>query len=248
MSTIKTVCPHCQGEHRIRLPQNNYKFMGLKRVRGSASGLEFELTMPEGEVLESGRLFTIAQEAGMALAIGGLSGLGLGLGLTIAWPELAPLIPICSCTGAALAMAMLLDELKLQRRKLIPWAAALGERLRPGPGRDDLMAARPVIETIARSEPGRQSATITIDDCPASNEQLKQWAVAALAGQSVAVGRWVGQGRPFSRSEYESLLMWLAQQRPKVANLERGRWHVTEAGRYWLRKYLRGLEAALPYH
>lgn len=46
-------------------------------------------------------------------------------------------------------------------------------------------------------------------DLPTEPALFTTWAQAAVNGQSLAVGHWVGNGRPFSRSDYEALLEFL---------------------------------------
>jgi len=78
-----------------------------------------------------------------------------------------------------------------------------------------------------------------IADVPVDDERLRQFVQAALQGESLSVHRWVGAGRPFTRSQYVQLADALEQAGfITAARGNQGR-RLTERGRRVLPKLLR---------
>jgi len=78
-----------------------------------------------------------------------------------------------------------------------------------------------------------------IADVPVDDERLRQFVQAALQGESLSVHRWVGAGRPFTRSQYVQLADALEQAGfITQARGNQGR-RLTERGRRVLPKLLR---------
>jgi hypothetical protein len=78
-------------------------------------------------------------------------------------------------------------------------------------------------------------------DIPVPAEAFATFARAALNGQPVAVSRWTGAGKPFSRSEFETLRDWLIElslaEWLNTQHRDQG-WRFTRAGRHVLDKWL----------
>lgn len=62
---------------------------------------------------------------------------------------------------------------------------------------------------------------------------FETWSRAALAGQTLAVNRWVGRGAPFTRQQYEQLMSEL--ERAGIVRLAQSGRELTSAGRAALR-------------
>lgn len=54
-------------------------------------------------------------------------------------------------------------------------------------------------------------------DLPATGAQLYALAQGLSAGESFSVGHWVGNGRPFTRTEFEALRVAMERTTPKLA-------------------------------
>jgi hypothetical protein len=78
-------------------------------------------------------------------------------------------------------------------------------------------------------------------DIPVPAESFATFARATLNGQPVAVSRWTGTGKPFSRSEFETMRDWLIElslaEWLDTRHREQG-WRFTRAGRHVLDKWL----------
>jgi hypothetical protein len=76
---------------------------------------------------------------------------------------------------------------------------------------------------------------------PVPAESFATFARAALNGQPVAVSRWTGQGKPFSRSEFETMRDWLMEMALAewldTRHREQG-WRFTLAGCHVLDRWL----------
>jgi hypothetical protein len=78
-------------------------------------------------------------------------------------------------------------------------------------------------------------------DVPVPAESFATFARAALNGQPVAQARWIGKGKPFTRSEFEDMRGWLMEMSLAewldTRNHDQG-WNFTHAGRHVLGKWL----------
>lgn len=80
-----------------------------------------------------------------------------------------------------------------------------------GDGKTGEPESREPTETVRLEvqQTGNGSNSAFFHDLPTEPALFTTWAQAAINGQSLAVGHWTGNGRPFSRSDYEALLEFL---------------------------------------
>jgi len=248
MAKIKIVCPHCEQQFSYNLPPA--RRMKRLSIRPSSGRFEYTATV-DANILEA-REFTRTDDAilypvgaGLGALIGTLAHIGLSSLAGQAPPVMGLyMASLGASTGLVATHWWLCDEAKMSRRAAT-WFQDVSSRMllideeKPHPV---------VLEVNHRQRDGRGELGRTINyfgTLPVEPEKFNDYIRAIDRGETLAIARWTGAGKPFSRQEYERLLEML-RQAGIAANLPGKGNQLTQAGRRAIKNHLKQAEVSKP--
>ena len=250
MAKIKVVCPHCEQQFSYNLPPA--RRMKRLSIRPSTSSGRFEYTATvDANILEA-REFTRADDmilypfgAGAGAVIGTLAHFALSSLAGQAPPAMGLYMAgLGASAGLVATHWWLCDEAKVSHRAAT-WFQDVSSRMLL----IDEEKPRPVVlEVNHRERDGRGELGRTINyfgALPVEPDKFNDYIRAIDRGETLAIARWTGAGKPFSRQEYERLLEMLRQagiaiNLPGKGNL------LTQAGRRAIKNHLKQMRPPLP--
>jgi len=243
MATKMIICPECNHKHRVKINGLKTRSIGVRAKRVTNKQFEYELTAPD-KMVETERFTTIQDDLILTGALGAAVGSVCGFCASLFAPEYTLEIIGTGCSaGVTLAWGWLCAETNQRLKRVVPWfVEQKGAWQRKYPQVSDAVE----LTVDHRFRDGNTEAGRTIQYfgvLPVDVDRFNEYARAVLGtdnlpGESLAIAKWTGKGKLFSRDEYEALLNLL--QGPDLVVKKPGKGNMlTGGGRRALRQHLK---------
>lgn len=245
MSKIRIICPECGHKHTYSAPDKIVS-LGVRAKRVTANQFEYSLTAPAEITQDDTRLSTVMDDLILTGALGCAAGAVGGFLAALAAPDYAIEISgLSSSIGLSVAWGWLCAEHNQRLKRVLPWFLENRDKWRhPEPGNNgEIQLTVDHRYRDSYSEAGRSIAILGV--LPVDVARFREWAQAAIRGDSLAIKQWTGAQRLFSRDEYDKLLAKLREANI-VANLP-GRGNLlTVPGKHALRRIVTATPSPTP--
>jgi len=181
--------------------------VGVRAKRITANQFEYTLNGP-AEISDDARFSTVADDLVLSGAFGGALGAVAGGAVAVFAPEYALHgAGVGMSAGVALAWGWLCAEHNQRLKRVLPWFVEQRQNWkRPELGDDGEI--RLTVDHLHRDSYSEQGRSIALlGTLPVDVERFRAWAQGAIRGDSLAIKHWTGAERPFSRDEYDRLLL-----------------------------------------
>lgn len=232
------ICPECGYRHTLQVGQRT-RSTGVRARRITGNQFEYQITVPETDLEDAGKFVTVTDDlilsGALGVATGGVAGFVAGL----VGPEYSlPLIGLGASGGTALAWSWLCAEHNQRLKRVLPWFMEQRDNWSLAghvPLDGDITLTVDHRYRDGHTEAGRTFNFLGV--LPVDGKRFTEYAEAALRGDSLAIKNWTGNGKLFSRNEYDDLLK-LLQKAKVVANLPGKGNRLTTPGKHALKHVL----------